>query len=155
MKKIFIVIALVLTMGLSAFAQKGEMSLGANLAYNTEAEITGVGIRYQYHLLDRLRMAPQFTYFIENDNRSAYAFDFDLHYFFPLEHMLTLYPLVGVSFTNVESFHTTDSGFGLNAGIGIQFPLSALVNVSAEYKRALLLDLEDQSTIAFSISYKF
>lgn len=155
MRKLFILSALLLALGSTVSAQKGQVSLGGNLAYNTEEELTGLGVRFQYNLLDRLRMAPQFTYFIENDNKSAFSFDFDLHYSFPLDNNLTIYPIGGVNFTDLDFGPFSDSGFGLNAGIGIQFPFSDVVDFSAEYKRSILFDLKDMATIAFSVVYKF
>lgn len=155
MKKLFILSALMLFVGFAVSAQRGQVSLGSHLAYNTEEEMTGLGVRFQYNLLDRLRMSPQFTYFIENNHKSALSFDFDLHYSFPVSDNLTFYPIGGFNFTDVDFANYSDSGFGFNSGIGMQFSIIECLDFTAEYKRSILIDLSDMSTMAFSVVYKF
>lgn len=155
MRKVFILSILLLTLGLGVSAQKGQSSIGGTLAYNTEKEITGIGVSYQYNLHERLRIAPQFTYFFERNDVSAFSIDLNWHYAFPLDHLLTLYPIGGLNFTDVDLGSSSDSGFGINAGIGLQFPITKLLDFSTEYKRSILFGLRDDSTIGFSVVYKF
>ncbi len=157
MKKLMILSVMALVFITGSFAQQGESSLGVKLSYNTDAEITGVGVKYQYNLTEQLRVAPAFTYFIQNHDSkvSAYAFDVDLHYLFPLEYNLTLYPIAGLNFTNIDQDSNTDSGFGLNAGVGIQYPVADNLVLNAEWKRSILMNLNDQPVISFGVSYKF
>ncbi len=157
MKKKITLITLLIASTAISFAQKGETSLGLNMAYNTVLENTGLGLRFQYGLDDRIRVAPSFNYLFENHNKSLFEVNADIHYLFPLDYNLRLYPLVGLNYTNIDFKNSggSDSGFGANVGIGIEFPLTGQISMGTEFKRSVLFDMTDQESICFSMSYKF
>ncbi len=156
MKKLLLFSGLMLMSLSFAMAQgKGSSALGLSLAYNTQVEITGLGIKYQYGLTDQVEISPAFTYFFENDDISAFSFDVDARYLFPLENDLTLYPILGINFTNMDFGPSSDTGFGINAGVGIRCPIADNLLLGGEFKRSVLLELADQPVISFSLLYKF
>ena len=137
------------------FAQKGEKSIGLDLGYNTTTENTGIGLRFQYNLENRFRIAPSFNYFFENNDHSGLEANLDAHYLFPLTHGLVMYPVVGLNYSNIDWDGDEDGGFGINLGMGIQFPISKQISFGTEYKRAVLFDLSDMEIVTFNLAYKF
>ena len=63
--------AMVVIMALSTtflFAQeKGEMGTGVNLSYGTKSGFSnfGIGAKFQYNIIDNLRIEPSATYFLK------------------------------------------------------------------------------------------
>ncbi len=154
MKKFFILFVLAIVFVSTSFAQKGEKSIGLNLGYNTTTENTGIGARFQYNIAEWTRIAPSFNYYFENNDHSGMEANLDLHYVFPSE-LKMLYSIVGLNYSNIDSNGHTDSGFGVNIGAGLQIPISRQINLGAEYKKALIFDLEDMDIVCFYLAYKF
>ena len=143
MKKIFLAVAL-LAMGSSAFAQpKGDLSLGANLAFQTSGSDIGIGAKARYGLSERVRLDAGLTYFLPKASVSSLELAVNAHYLFPLkDSKFTLYPLAGLGY-----YHTLVSG-GLSAGKfladfggGASYKLSEGLSLGAEAKYLLVSGL--------------
>ena len=86
MKKIFtLVCVLMLGMGFAqAQVHQGETAVGVNLLYGSEIESMGVGARFQYGVLDKLRGEVGFNYFFEKDHVTWWDVNLNAHYLFGL-----------------------------------------------------------------------
>lgn len=110
----------------------------------------GIGAKFQWNVINRLRLEPSFTYFFKKDFISMWDIDVNVHYQFPVGKVVTLYPLAGLSVMGVKvDIPTVDLGeygaiggsvsdteFGFNIGAGADFNLSErfALNVEAKYK---------------------
>lgn len=143
MKKIFLAVAF-LAMGSSVFAQqKGDLSLGANLAFQTSGSDIGIGAKARYGFSERVRLDAGLTYFLPKASVSSLELAVNAHYLFPLkDSKFTLYPLAGLGY-----YHTLVSG-GLSAGKflvdfggGASYKLSEGLSLGAEAKYLLVSGL--------------
>jgi outer membrane protein X len=157
MKRVFfrkaaIVAIAVLTMSVAAQAQeKGDMAAGANLVLGSGDSFTnmGIGAKFQYNVLDPLRLEGAFTYFFEKDLVSMWDLSVNAHWLFPVADKITVYPLAGLGIlgtsVNVPSFDlgewgsygggsASDSEFGFNLGGGIDLKLTEKLILNAELK---------------------
>lgn len=122
--------------------QKGDMAAGVQFAFGTGDGLSnmGVGAKFQWNVIDRLRLEPSFTYFFKKDLVSMWDFNANVHYQFSVGNMIDLYPLAGLSVlgakASVLGFSASDTEFGLNLGGGADFKLSEnwAINVEAKYK---------------------
>lgn len=67
MKKLFILACMLVLFVCGAHAQQGKQAFGFHLGYGTEIESVGIGVKYQYNILDALRLEPSVDYFFKND----------------------------------------------------------------------------------------
>jgi len=155
-KKIFI-LAWMLISTLVMMGQKGEKSIGFNLGYNTTMENLGWGLRFQYNIENRFRIAPNFNYYFRNDAAAITEICLDGHYLFPLKDNFVFYPLIGVNYTclSYDNGMNDDTGIGLDFGLGIQVSLTKEVKLNAELKKSVLYDLDDFEVGCISLSYSF
>lgn len=134
---------------LSAFAQKGEKSMGVNVGYGTADGFNAfrLGAEFNWNATDHIRLSPSFDcYFTSN---TSYVVSADVHYLFPIQDTWRVYPLVGVTYT-----HFGSNEFGGNVGAGVEYPLCSSFYVSAEGKYQLTKDFQ-QFALAAGIAYKF
>lgn len=122
--------------------EKGDMAVGAQFALGTGDSFTNVGLgaKFQWNVIDRLRLEPSFNFFFKKDFVSMWDLNANVHYQFPVAAKVDLYPLAGLSVlgakASVLGFSTTDTEIGLNLGGGVDFDLSdkLVLNVEAKYK---------------------
>jgi outer membrane protein X len=177
-KKVAIVAIAVLTMNVAALAQeKGDMAVGANLAMGTGNGITnfGLGAKFQYNVLDPLRLDGSFTYFLPKTEGAGFAeaktsmwdFSVNAHWLLPLGGSLTVYPLAGLGILGVSSSVEADLGgfgsydasasaseFGFNLGGGIDFKLTEKLILNAEVKYKIC-GTWSRLLISAGLAYKF
>lgn len=162
MKKIFtLVCAIILGMGISqAQVHKGETAVGANLVYGSEIENLGVGVRFQYGVLDQLRAEVGLNYFFEKNHMSWWDVNVNAHYLVGIwNEQLYIYPLAGVNYTMVDfKGELNDLGeenhIGLNLGAGIEYEINEHFGVNFEYRHTIVRKV-DQGVFGLGINYKF
>ncbi len=137
--------------------EKGDMAAGVHFALGTGDGFTnyGIGAKFQWNAIDKLRLEPSFTYFLKKDYLSMWDISANVHYQFVLTDRVALYPLAGLSVMGVkasvdvpeidmgelgsyggESVSASETKFGCNIGAGVDFNLSEklALNVEAKYK---------------------
>lgn len=149
MKKfLFLIVAAIVCMtATTAQAQeKGDMAAGVHFAYGTGDGFSnmGIGAKFQWNVIDKLRLEPSFTYFLKKDYISMWDISINAHYQFVLSDVVTLYPAAGLSVMGVKASYdwgygsasASDSEFGFNIGAGADFNLSEklALNVELKYK---------------------
>ena len=145
--------------------EKGEMAIGVYGAFGTGDSYSniGFGAKFQWNVIDNLRLEPSFTYFLEKDMISMWDASLNVHYLFPIADKVIIYPLVGAGMlgTSVSvdlgewgdvSGSTTD--FGINLGGGIDFKLTDKLILNAEAKYKIVKDW-NRIVISAGVAYKF
>jgi outer membrane protein X len=157
MKNIFkiaiVAIALTITTTTVTAQEKGDMAVGIKVAYNLPDLLStyGFGAKFQYNILDPLRLDGSFTYFLPNEFSATSRWDFSINaqWLFPGGEKMNYYPLAGFGILgtkqSVESDslfiedlggnNTSASTFGVNLGGGIDYLISEsfLLNLEAKY----------------------
>ena len=183
MKKIFtLVCVLMLGMGFAqAQVHQGETAVGVNLLYGSEIESMGVGARFQYGVLDKLRGEVGFNYFFEKDHVTWWDVNLNAHYLFSFwNDKLVVYPVAGLIYSmktkrNEEKRETKEetvdgqviqkeiitpaykdeeNHVGLNLGAGIEYEINEHFGVNFEYRHSIMRK-NDQGVFAAGINYKF
>jgi len=162
MKKIFtIACLLMLGMGIGhAQVQQGQTAVGANLVYGSEIESIGLGARFQYGILDRLRGEVGFNGFFEHNHMSWWDVNINAHYLVNLSNnQLYIYPLAGLNYTIVDfkgdkNVKGEENHIGLNLGAGIEYEFTDHWGANLEYRHTIVRKV-DQGVIGLGINYKF
>lgn len=124
MKKI-ILSALMLTLSLGSFAQKGKNSIQANVGYGSKIENVGFGIQFNWAISKKMEFAPSINQFLEKDGATYKDINFDFHYLIPIGEKVKVYPLLGFSLVEWGySSETATTSLQLNYGVGARYPLT-------------------------------
>lgn len=152
MKRFLFLIAAVLCVTAASAQDKGDMAVGAQVVYGTGDGFSniGVGAKFQWNIINKLRLEPSFNYYFKKDLVSMWDINANVHYQFPLGKVVSLYPLAGLSVMGVKvsvpevdlgeygsyGGSASDTEFGFNIGAGADFSLSQkiVLNVEAKYK---------------------
>ncbi|MDY6411363.1 MAG: porin family protein [Bacteroidales bacterium] len=156
MKKM-LVIALVAVVGCaSAWAQKGQMAAGVNLLYGSEVNSVGLGAKFQYGILERLRGEASFNYYFPNNGFRMWDINANAHYVFPIAEKFKAYPLAGLTVVNKSYSDIDDSitRFGLNLGGGCEYDVTPNITVNFEFKYSIVSTI-DQAVLGLGAVYKF
>lgn len=94
MKKLFLTICVVFAC-FSVSAQKGEHNIGAQVLYGTDASNFGIGVKYQYNILDNICLEAVGDYYFKSDGFLMFDININGHYLFHFS-KFTLYPFVGI-----------------------------------------------------------
>lgn len=178
MKKIFtLVCVLMLGMGFAqAQVHQGETAVGVNLLYGSQIDNLGVGARFQYGVLDKLRAEIGFNYFFEKHQATWWDVNLNAHYLFSFwNDQLVVYPVAGLIYSMKTGYEThtrveTDNDgnqkqieirdkdeynhIGLNLGAGIEYEINEHFGVNFEYRHSIMRE-NDQGIFAAGINYKF
>ena len=162
MKNIFktaiVAIALVMTAVTAQAQVKGDMAAGAKVAFaiGNGATYVGIGAKYQYNVMDPLRLEGSFTYFLPKTESALgvksktgmWDFMVNAHWLFRVSDRINLYPVAGLGVMGVTAKAKADLGelgdysvggnhtdFAFNLGGGADFFLSDsfFINVEAKY----------------------
>ena len=134
-----------------------------HLGYGTEIESVGIGVKYQYNILDALRLEPSVDYFFKNDGVDMFDFNVNAHYLFPVASGARLYPLFGLTYTNwhwdlgeIDGMDLSGNKgkFGANLGAGAEFDLNSQWMINFEIKYQIISDF-DQGVFNIGVAYKF
>lgn len=172
MRKLFLT-AVIALLSIGAYAQKGQTYLGGQLAYPTDIESLGIGVKGGYGITDAIRAQATFDYFLKKNNVSWWDLNLDVHYLFPLGNNIKVYPLAGLTYLrgSVDSFTQTvntpdgtvtvgsnesysDGNLGLNLGGGFQYDLTDKLVLNAEVKFQIIKNT-NQGVISAGLAYKF
>ena len=163
MKKLFILACMLVLFVCGAHAQQGKQAFGFHLGYGTEIESVGIGVKYQYNILDALRLEPSVDYFFKNDGVDMFDFNVNAHYLFPVASGARLYPLFGLTYTNwhwdlgeIDGMDLSGNKgkFGANLGAGAEFDLNSQWMINFEIKYQIISDF-DQGVFNIGVDYKF
>lgn len=145
-----------------SFAQyNGTFGMGTHLRYGSEIQRPGVGIDFHYYLTNNFRIAPSLTHYMQVKTKSMWNIDADIHYIIPMGTQFSMYPLVGLGFSewkNMEVKPEPDENnvynqrLGLNAGLGFQYDLSYKTRATFEVKYQ---GVKDYSQVAFMLGIGF
>ena len=69
MRRILLLMAAVLCITVASAQEKGETTLGAQVVYGSGDGLSniGIGAEFQWNVINNLRLAPSFTYFLKKD----------------------------------------------------------------------------------------
>jgi outer membrane protein X len=174
MKRVFrrvaIVAIAVLSMSVAANAQeKGDMAAGGNLVMGSGDGFTnfGIGAKFQYNVMNPLRLEGSFTYFLKKDYLTMWDLSVNGHWLFPVGDKLTVYPLAGLGILNYGYDYSVDLGgwgnygssastsdFAFNLGGGVDFKLTDKMILNAELKYKIS-DVWSRVLISAGLTYKF
>lgn len=147
MKRLIILAVLFLMLGASSL--HAQISAGLGGAYGAKLERFGVQLRLLYDFNERLRLAPDYVVFFNDDKNTRYnEYNVNLHYNFLLKERLTLHALAGLnSFTQkvtipavpplTEDIRLKDQDYGLNLGAGGMYRFSDRISAFGEGKYCL------------------
>ena len=151
--------------------QKGEMAVGGQIAYGSGDDYSnlGLGAKFQWNILDNIRLEPSFTYFLKKDYVNMWDLSADVHYLFPITDKVTVYPLAGLSILGVKASvpsvdlgewgsygegSASDSEFGFNLGGGIDYKLADKLTLNAGLKYKMCSNW-DRFIVSVGLAYKF
>lgn len=162
MKKILTLVCM-LMLGVSmvsAQVHQGQSAAGAQLVYGTEIKNLGIGIRYQYGILDQLRAEIGVNYFFEKNHMSWWDVNLNAHYLVGLwNEQLYIYPIAGLNYTMVDfKGELDDKGeknhVGLNLGAGVEYEITNHFGVNFEFRHTVIRKV-DQGVFGLGVNYKF
>ena len=175
-----IIVALIVMMACTnVFAQKtgsvaknkGKMAIGASLNIGNDEDFTnfGLGVKFQYGIMDKIRLEPSFNYYFKADNVSMWDLSINGHYLIPIKanKKLTVYPIGGLALVGIKvstdpivtvegiipgtDFSATN--LGINAGCGIEYILNSKISINGEVKYQIVEDY-NRPIISGGINYK-
>ena len=172
MKKIFVSLCVALV-GLCASAQeKGDMALGLNLGaapcLESGANLTnfGIGAKFQYNVTNPLRLEADVDYWFKNKGMDVFDVTANVHYLFNVGSKVKVYPLVGIGYARLKatadfdfegedfSVSASEGKFLVNAGAGIECPVSEKLSIGAEVKYQYIKYFS-RLPITIGVTYKF
>jgi outer membrane protein X len=166
MKKVFlrsmaIAAIAMLTVSMPTVAQeKGDMAAGVGLTLGMGDKFTnyGLGAKFQYNVLNALRLEGAFTYFLKKDYTTMWDLGVNGHWLFPVSDNMTVYPLAGLGILNYGSSYggfsvsTSDLAFNFGGGLDLKITDRMVFNVEAKYK---VSDLWDRLQLSAGLAYRF
>lgn len=142
--------------GLCASAQeKGDMAVGLNLGVapclESGQSITnfGIGAKFQYNITNPIRLEADVDYWMKNKGVDVFDISVNAHYLFNIGEKLKVYPLVGVGYANCSK-----SKVLINAGAGVEYPITEKLSVGAEIKYQYMEHF-GRLPISIGVAYKF
>ena len=157
MKKFFALTLLAIVGVASAFAQhKGEMAAGGNLLFGTEINSVGLGVKFQYGIIENLRAEASFNYYFKNKGYHMWDLNANAHYLFPIANKFRAYPLAGFTIVN-KGYSDIDESItrlGLNLGGGVEYDVRPDFKLNAEFKYSIVSTI-DQAVFSLGAAYKF
>ena len=192
MKTILKIVIIELTFSLF-FAQNvepqkaGRFSIGTSLDYGTGKDFNNYATTLQinYNLIERVRIAPSFSYFITKDDMKMSALAFNFHYLFPKlaekifpilkNQEILFYPIAGFyisNFSGEKKFCQAcaadgmgigskfKTNFGFDFGVGVEQEIPTLLPILREMSINLemkyqLLDNYRRPLFSFGVLYDF
>lgn len=171
MRRILLLMVAVLCITVASAQEKGETAVGAQVVYGSGDGLSniGIGAKFQWNVINRLRLEPSFTYFLKKDNINMWNAGVNVHYLLPVADAITLYPVAGAGiwgikvsvpemdlgeYGNYGGGSASNSEFGFNIGAGADFNLSEKFVINAELKYKVGGDWS-RLLISAGVAYKF
>lgn len=156
-KYIFMAILAVATV-FGAYAESGDISVGAEFAYASKHSMAGLGAQVQIEPITNWRFAPEFIYYFKNDDISAYNVNVNVHYVIPTSSTFAIYPLVGFTFASYKYdgiiADETVNRCGANVGLGAQYQIKERLHFFTEERFQILKNF-NQSVTCLGLKYTF
>ncbi len=154
MKKLLLLVAILAASFSVASAQEaGQWTLGPRLniyANSGDGAIASLGVFARYNFTDALRIEPAASILFH----SACSVDIncDLHYLFEVAPKWTLYPVAGVTVSDMGKW-----GFGLNLGAGADFAVARDWDLTAGVKWMPVFESWRKNPVVITLGacYKF
>lgn len=154
MKKLLLIIAFAI-FSVSSYAQIGDKQALVKAGYQTKSKRFGIGAEGRYFLTENIRLAPDVIFFFPKNHTTGLDINVNLHYVFPLQDGLSIYPLAGVNMANnrfsYNGFSNSATDFGFNIGGGLDYNLSETNFVNAQFQYTF----SDRDCALFTIGYGF
>ncbi len=163
MKKYFLTVIVALTTLLGAQAEPGDVTIVPQLSFATRHAMVGLGAQAQFDLTNEWRIAPDFFYYIRNNDVTAYGADVNVHYMIPRGEKFVIYPLAGLAYMRYKIQKVDDEGdkyddkhdrIGANIGVGVQYQIKDEMQLFAEERFQLLKDF-NQSVTVLGVRFTF
>jgi outer membrane protein X len=154
-KYIFMAILAVATV-FGAYAESGDIAVGAEFAYASKNSMAGLGLQVQIEPITNWRFAPEFMYYFKNDGVSAYNVNLNFHYVIPTSTTFAIYPMVGFTFASFMPDGPGDdvNRCGANIGMGAQYQIKERLHFFTEERFQILKDF-NQSVTCLGLKYTF
>ena len=150
---------------------KGDKAVGGGLSLGTIGISSNYGInaKYQYNILDRVRLEGAVTYYLKKNDQSMYDFGASGHYLFRTGDRLALYPLAGFGLWAVkidengygydedyeyETKKTVKAFFAISFGGGVDYMLKENLSLNAEIKYKII-EYYSRAIISVGVTYRF
>ncbi|MDR0825289.1 MAG: porin family protein [Prevotella sp.] len=157
MKKVLLVLILA-ALSLGVNAQTGSKEVMPKIGYQTELERFGIGVEGRYFLTDNIRLAPGLTFLLPKNHITGFDVDVNVHYVFPLQNGLSVYPFIGGAMLNnrisYEGVSDKGTDFGFNIGAGVQYDITDNGYLNLEFKYTFV-DGKDPAYIMLGYGIKF
>lgn len=162
MKYAILSVGLFLGVTTQSFSQI-QTKIGAHAAYGTEIENMGAGVNAEIGLMNKLSVAPSFTYFFPKDYGSLeqrmWEANANAHYYFLNTPIVGFYGLGGLNYSNVEvesdwwgnTISDSDAKLGFNVGAGTNFNIAGKITPFAELK--YVISDFDQVVVAAGVRF--
>lgn len=137
MKKMMMSAALLLMGATAMYAQKALFGngIGINVGYSGFNENAGMGVHARINLASRFRVEPTFNYYFKKDEVSQWDVMANFNYVIPVAGKIGIYPMIGAGVAGFSWPHDgSDTGFSLNFGGGMEFPVSSDFSLGFELK---------------------
>ena len=158
MKKYILLALVALATAFGAGAEAGDVSIGGQFAYASKNSMAGLGAQVQYEPITNWRIAPEFIYYFENDNLSAFNVNVNIHYVIPTSATFAIYPLAGFTYANfraeVMGVSDNEGRCGANIGMGAQYQIKEHLHFFTE-ERFQILKNWNQSVTCLGLKYTF
>ena len=158
MKKYILLALVALATAFGASAEAGDVSIGGQFAYASKNSMAGLGAQVQYEPITNWRIAPEFIYYFENDEMSAFNVNVNIHYIIPTSATFAIYPLAGFTYANfraeVMGVSDNEGRCGANIGMGAQYQIKEHLHFFTE-ERFQILKNWNQSVTCLGLKYTF
>ena len=158
MKKYILLALVALATALGASAEAGDVSIGGQFAYASKNSMAGLGAQVQYEPITNWRIAPEFIYYFENDEMSAFNVNVNIHYIIPTSATFAIYPMAGFTYANFRFDnhvgHENYDRCGANIGMGAQYQIKEHLHFFTEERFQILKDW-NQSVTCLGLKYTF
>ena len=133
MKKV-LMIAVMMLMSIGAFAQAGQMGVGANLNFGTDSGYSqfGIGAKFKYEFIENFRAEASAKYFLKKDEISYWTANLNLNYLFHINDKFTVYPIGGIGLLGWKVGDHSDSTLAFNFGPGCEYAIADNLKLEAE-----------------------
>lgn len=159
MKKVLLTLVLC-AFAMVGFAQKGEMTAGAQFTVGAGQGICnpGLGAKFSYSVTDPWRLAASFDYGFQTEGIATWDINVDAHYQFFFGKGFRVYPLAGFTLLGYhvpEIKKSNSTCVGMNIGGGAQYDINDSWAVFTEVKGQLVHKHGSRFVWGIGGSYKF
>jgi opacity protein-like surface antigen len=130
---LFVTILLSLLTQFAVAQEKGDIAVGAGVAYGFDVEEIGIQVNGYYTLNEKMRVGADFIYWLTGDDvidLTMWEFNGNFHYLFYNKNSLLLYGLGSLGYHQVKTSYydqsVSDSEIGFGIGAGLEYDLGSV-----------------------------